>query len=233
MNVAKKIRTLIVDDDAQLRKVLKIVLHALNHEVIEALNGKEAVEAASTENPDIIVLDLSLPDMESVDVISNIREWSKVPILVLSGEAEENDKLESLEKKADDFIVKPFQIDEFLERIKACLKYSSREAEEEPNVIKVGNLKVDVKNKHVTLDGNVITLTNKQYDLLKILSSHAGKVLTNKQLIRAISSETQQEDYFYLNNYIDQLRQKIEPTSESSVRVILEPNIGYRLVTAE
>lgn len=227
----KKARILLIDDDEQLMRLLTIILQSEGHEIIKAHNGKKGVEAASTENPDIIVLDLSLPDIDGIDLISNIKEWSKVPVIVLSSQPTENDKIEALEHKADDYLVKPFMVTELVEKLNACLRSSSKDWEHE-NIIKAGKIKIDLTKSLVSVDGKPVVLNQKQYNLLKIFAANLGKVITNKQLMRAINGDTLQEEFHHLSFYIDELRKKIEPDPDNPSHIILEPKIGYRMIAA-
>jgi len=227
----KTIRALVVDDDAPIRKFLKLALPAYGYEVIPAASGSEAVQICSTENPDIIVLDLGLPDLEGTDVISNIREWSKVPIVFFSVKSDESDIMEALDRNADDYVVKPFTIDELARKMQACIEYSRYDKQADP-VKKIGKMKVDFANNKVSLDGKPLPIGDKEYNLLKALAVNKGKIVRNRELLRQIGDEniSRKDEMQYLRYYISHIRSLIADDAANPKYIMLEPGIGYRLV---
>ena len=223
----KNVRILIVDDDPQLRKFLRISLSLYGCEIVEAENGKQGTSMASTENPDIIILDVELPDMKGNDVVSNVREWSKVPIIVLTSKTDESDKLEALDKKADEFVEKPFDVAELIRKIERLLKISVK-PEEPENAYRIGNIKVDFSAGNVSIDDRIANLSATEFNVLKALIFGSGKVVTFKQLLREIPENERGEGLVQLRIIIEHLRKIIEKTPELPELIILEPKIGYR-----
>jgi len=225
------IRALVVDDDLPVRKFLRLALPAYGYDVLTAASGAEAVQIASTENPDIIVLDLGLPDLEGTDVISNIREWSKVPIVFFSVKADESDIVDALERNADDYVIKPFTIEDLTEKMQACIECGKYDEEAEP-IRKIGRVAVDFANRMVTLDGYNLPVNEKEYDLLRLLALNKGKIVRNRDLLRQVidGSQKHKDEVQYLRYYMNRLRSKIGDDPADPQYIMLEPGIGYRLV---
>jgi two-component system, OmpR family, KDP operon response regulator KdpE len=221
-------RILVVDDEPQIRRFLRTSLGAHGYHVIEAACGHDAIVLTTTERPDVIMLDLGLPDLDGLEVIRQIREWSNVPIIVLSVRGQEHDKIAALDGGADDYVTKPFGMGELLARIRAALRHHLQSEAEEP-VLRVGGLVVDLARRVVTMDGEEVKLTPHEYDLLRVLITHAGKVLTHQQLLRAVWSPAAVHATQYLRVYIAQLRQKIERDPAQPAYILTEPGVGYRL----
>lgn len=221
-------RILVVDDEQEVRKLLNIVLKAHGYHVQEVEDGQNAIVQTAIFHPDLLILDLGLPDMDGIDVIKRIREWSKVPILILSARGQEETKIAALDAGADDYITKPFGMGELLARIRVALRRTAN-SEDDP-VITVGDLVIDLSKHMVTLRGNELKLTPTEYEILKLLASHAGKVMTHKQLLRTVWGPEYENETHYLRVYIGQLRRKIGDDPIRPKYIITEPGIGYRLM---
>lgn len=220
-------RILIVDDEPAIRRFLRTVLDSEDFSVHEAENGHSALAAAAVLKPGVILLDLGLPDMEGVEVIRRIREWSQTPILVLSVRDREEDKVRALDAGADDFLTKPFGVAELLARIRVSLRRSMQEAPEP--VYRIHELEVDLSRRRVVVRGGEVQLTPTEYELLRLLVMHAGKVLTHSQILRRIWGAAYAEQPHVLRVNISNLRRKIESDASSPRYIITEPGVGYRL----
>jgi two-component system KDP operon response regulator KdpE len=222
-------RILVVDDEPQIQRFLRPALTAAGYEVIEAGTGAEALKAAATAAPDIVILDLGLPDMDGKDVIAKLRAWSDVPIIILSARDRETEKIAALDLGADDYIEKPFGIGELTARIRTALRHRIK-AEGGLTSISVDGLEIDTVRRIVSRNGEPVHLTPKEYDLLTMLARYAGRVVTHRTLLTSVWGPAHGEDLHYLRVFIGQLRGKIErdPTSPSIVRT--EPGVGYRFV---
>jgi two-component system KDP operon response regulator KdpE len=225
-------RVLIIDDEPQIRRFLRASLQAHDYEVIEAENGKEGLRAVTVQKPDLVILDLGLPDIDGLDVLKQIREWSKVPIIILSTRAEDPDKIGALDRGANDYVTKPFSMGELLARMRVALRQGGQggTSDAEP-VITAGEIAIDLAKRLVTFGGTPVKLSRKEYDLLKILASHPGKVITHQQLLQEVWGQAYVEETQYLRVYIGQLRQKLERDPAAPKRLITEPGVGYRLQT--
>jgi two-component system KDP operon response regulator KdpE len=224
----KPVRILVVDDEPQIRRFLRTSLSAHGYQVIEAAGGKDAIVLATTERPDVMLLDLGLPDMDGLEVVRHIREWSNVPIIVLSVRGQESDKITALDGGADDYVTKPFGMGELLARLRAALRHRLQAEAAEP-VFRSGGLMVDLARRVVTVDGREVKLTPRAYELLRVLVIHAGKVITHQQLLRQVWGPASVNETHYLRVYIAQLRQKIEPDPAQPCHILTEPGVGYRL----
>jgi two-component system KDP operon response regulator KdpE len=221
-------RVLIVDDEPQILRFLKPSLAAAGYDVIVAATGKEALKTAATRSPDVIVLDLGLPDMDGKEVIRELRSWSTTPILVLSARDRESEKIAALDLGADDYVNKPFGIGELTARLRAALRHAAQQASEQTR-FKAGALEVDVLAHTVTLAGVAVKLTPKEFELLAILVRNAGRVMTHRQILTAVWGPAHTEDLQYLRVLIGQLRQKIKASPDAPELILTEPGIGYRL----
>jgi len=226
-------RVLVVDDEPQIRRFLRASLQSHDYVVLEAESGKEAVRASTTLKPDLIILDLGLPDMDGLDVISNLREWSTTPIIVLSIRADDADKIDALDRGANDYVTKPFSMGELLARMRVALRQGARDASDAGVVITAGGISIDLAKRLVTVNGSPIRLSRKEYDLLRILASHPGKVITHQQLLQEVWGQAYVEETQYLRVYIGQLRQKLERDPTGPKHLITEPGVGYRFVTTD
>lgn len=221
-------RILVVDDEPQILRFLKPSLTAAGYDVISAANGKEALAAAATRSPDVILLDLGLPDMDGKEVIRALRTWCKIPILVLSARDRESEKIAALDLGADDYVNKPFGIGELTARLRTALRHVAQQAAER-TTIQAGSLDVDILAHRVTRGGEPVKLTPKEFDLLAVLVRNAGRVLTHRQILTAVWGPAHTEDLQYLRVFIGQLRQKLEPAPDTPELILTEPGIGYRL----
>lgn len=225
-------KILIVDDEAPIRKFLSISLEANGYTVLEATSGKQALETSALKKPDIIVLDLGLPDMDGKAVIKDLREWTKVPILVLSVRADEQEKVEALDVGANDYMVKPFGISELMARLRVLTRiYKLESGQTEEALFTQGSLKVDYVSRTVELNGEMIKLTRKEYDLLRLLTRNAGKVLTHDFLLREVWGPAQADQSQYLRVHIGHLRQKLNDDPAKPSYILTEPGVGYRFVS--
>lgn len=222
------IRVLIVDDEPQIRRFLRTSLSAHGYHVVEAALGEEAIHKTASERPDVVILDLGLPDIDGMDVIGRVREWSQIPIIVLSVRGREADKIAALDRGADDYVTKPFGVGELLARIRTALRHRLQ-AEVEAPVFRAGGLTVDLAKRVVAVEGREVKLAPKEYDLLRILVTHAGKVLTHQQLLREVWGPAYVQETHYLRVYIGQLRQKLESDPAQPRYILTEPGVGYRL----
>jgi two-component system, OmpR family, KDP operon response regulator KdpE len=224
----KPTRVLVIDDEPQIRRFLRTSLGAHDFEVIDAETGADGLRRASTEHPDVIIIDLGLPDVEGIDLVRNIREWSQVPIIVLSVRAREEDKIEALDRGADDYVTKPFGMGELLARIRAALRHKLQTAGEAP-VYRSGAISVDLVKRHVTRDGAEVKLSPREYDLLRVLVQHAGRVVTHQYLLREVWGPAQEKETQYLRVYVGQIRQKLEADPAQPRLIQTEAGVGYRL----
>lgn len=223
-------RVLVVDDEQAIRRFLRVALTSQGYEVFEAASGLEALTSAGNYRPDIIILDLGLPDIDGVDVTSLFRQASKVPIIILSVRNAESDKIRALDAGADDYLTKPFSVGELLARMRANLRRMAQPAD--ITVFTNGQLTVDITMRHVTLDGRDIQLTPTEYDILKLLVINAGKVLTHHQILRQVWGAAYEHELHILHVNISNLRHKVEPDPNRPKFIITEPGVGYRLKTA-
>jgi two-component system KDP operon response regulator KdpE len=226
------IRILIIEDEPQMRKFLVASLDSEGYRTIEAEAGKEGLDLARTHNPDLVLLDLGLPDIDGMEVTKDLRAFSTKPIIVISARGREDDKVRALDLGADDYLTKPFGTSELLARIRVALRHASRAKEEsvEP-VLKVGELEVDLDKRRVTASGNEIHLTPNEYKLLAYLMKHAGKVLTHRQLLKEVWGAAYATQTHYLRVYMVQLRHKLEADPARPRYLMTEPGVGYRLKT--
>ena len=220
-------RLLVVDDELAIRRFLHTVLSSEEFSLHEAENGHAGLAAAASFRPDVILLDLGLPDLDGIEVIKRIREWSPVPIIVLSVREHENDKVAALDAGADDYLTKPFGVGELLARIRAALRRSLLEI---PEPVFISNdLQVDLGSRRVTVNEFDISLTPTEYDILRFLVIHAGKVLTHSQIMKQVWGMTNLEQPHVLRVNISNLRRKIESDPSRPQHIITEPGVGYRL----
>jgi two-component system KDP operon response regulator KdpE len=226
--MTNKIRALVVDDEAAILRFLKPALEANNYEVLTAGSVADSLKRIAADTPDIVLLDLGLPDGDGKDVIRGVREWSNVPIIILSAREREAEKVEALDLGADDFVNKPFGVGELLARMRTALRHRMESAGEAP-VFRSADLEIDNVRHRVTCADAEVKLTPKEFELLFFLARHAGKVLTHRQILTAVWGPAHAADTQYLRVYIGQLRQKIEKDAADPSVIITEPGIGYRL----
>jgi two-component system, OmpR family, KDP operon response regulator KdpE len=221
------LRVLVVDDERAIRRYLRAALNAQGNLVSEAANGEEALRAVALERPELIILDLGLPDLDGVEVTRRIREWSEIPIIILSVREQESDKIAALDAGADDYLTKPFGTGELMARIRAAIR-RTRQLEDEP-VIEVGSLRIDLAHRRVISAGGEVALTPTEYDILRLLAQNAGKVITHRQLIKQVWGHAYSEDLHLLRVNISNLRRKIEPDPTRPYYIRTEAGVGYRL----
>ena len=220
-------RVLIVDDEVSIRRYLRAALGAAGFATYEAKTGQEALDGAVLYHPEIIILDLGLPDIDGIEVTRRLREWSQTPIIVLSVREAENDKVAALDAGADDYLTKPFGTSELMARIRVALRRASK-GPDEP-VFYVDNLKMDVSRRIVTVAENPISLTPTEYEILRLLLENAGKVLTHRQLLRQVWGTAYEDEMHILRVNISNLRRKIEPDPSRPHYLVTEPGVGYRI----
>jgi two-component system, OmpR family, KDP operon response regulator KdpE len=226
--MSARIRALVIDDEAAILRFLKPALEANNYDMASAGTVAEGLKRIAAEAPDIVLLDLGLPDGDGKDVIRRAREWSDIPIIVLSARERETEKIEALDLGADDYVNKPFNVGELLARMRTALRHRMQRKAEVP-VLRVGNLEVDAVRHRATRGGAELKLTPKEFELLSFLAKHPGRVLTHKQILTAVWGPAHTEDTQYLRVYIGQLRQKVEEHPDDPKIVLTEPGIGYRI----
>jgi two-component system, OmpR family, KDP operon response regulator KdpE len=220
------LRVLVVDDELAIQRFLRVALNGQGFVVSEVGNGQDALQAMTQDRPDLVILDLGLPDMDGVEVTRRLREWSQVPVIILSVRDQEMDKISALDAGADDYLTKPFGVGELLARIRTVLRRQASGSGEP--VLTVGGLFVDLGNRLVKVDGNEIQLTPTEYDILRALVIHAGKVLTNRQILKQVWGEGY-DDLHILRVNVSNLRHKIEPDPSRPTYIHTEPGVGYRL----
>ena len=225
--MSAKTQVLVVDDEAAILRFLKPALEANGYELTSAASVAEATKHIAAHSPDIVLLDLGLPDGDGKDVIKRAREWSDVPIIVLSAREREAEKIEAFDLGADDYVNKPFNVGELLARMRTALRHRMQRKAEIP-VLRVGDLEVDAVRHRATRAGAELKLTPKEFELLSFLAKHAGRVVTHKQILAAVWGPAHTEDTQYLRVYIGQLRQKVEEHADDPRIILTEPGIGYR-----
>ena len=220
-------RILVVDDEPQILRALKTNLSAAGYEVETAATGEEALASAATNPPDALILDLVLPDGTGTEITRELRTWTSVPIVVLSAVGDEHEKVEALDAGADDYVTKPFGMAELLARLRASLRRGGP-----PNgpVIELGALTVDLEKKALLVNGKLVALTPHEFDLLRLLATNEGKLLTHRAILREVWGPAYGSESHYLHVYISQLRRKIEPDPSRPRYLLTEPGAGYRLV---
>ena len=228
------IRILVIEDEPQMQKFLGASLTSAGYRTLEATTGKEGLALAHTHNPDLILLDLGLPDADGMDVTRGLREFSARPIIVISARGQEEDKVRALDVGADDYLTKPFGTNELMARIRVALRHASRSKEEstEP-VLRNGELEIDLDKRRVLARGDEVHLTPNEYKLLAYLMKHAGKVLTHRQLLKEVWGAAYASQTHYLRVYMVQLRHKLESDPARPRYLVTEPGVGYRLKVAE
>ncbi len=226
-----KIAALIIDDELQIRRLLRVTLEAHDYAVTDAATGNEGIIQAAQTQPEIILLDLGLPDLDGVEVLKRIREWSRVPVIILSVRDREHDKIAALDAGADDFVTKPFSSGELLARLRTTLRRSQPQTA--ASVFRSGNIEVDLAGRVVRKDGKEVKLTPTEYALLRLLVTHAGKVLTHRQLLTEVWGPNAVEQTHYLRVHIAHLREKLEEDSAAPKLILTEPAVGYRAIEPE
>ncbi len=222
---------LLIEDERQMRRFLKVTLHAEGYSVIEAETATDGLSQAATRNPDVVLLDLGLPDMDGLEVIEKLREWSAVPVIVISAREQEGDKIRALDRGADDYLTKPFGAGELLARIRVALRHAALTGQDQEAVFVVEDLTIDFLKRQVFCGTREIHLTPIEYRLLTVLVKNAGKVMTHRQILKEVWGPPYVEQTHYLRVFMNQLRKKIETDSTRPRFLINEPGIGYRFTT--
>jgi two-component system KDP operon response regulator KdpE len=227
-----KTTILIIEDEQPLLRFLRVTLATQDYRIIEANCGEEGLRLAAASNPDLIILDLGLPDIDGVEVARRLREWSTTPIIVVSARGKEQDKVIALDAGADDYLTKPFGVGELLARVRVALRHLARlNSETGEPVFEVGGLHVDLSRREVSVDGRPVHLTRNEFKLLTMLVKNAGRVMTHRQLLKEVWGPGSADELHYLRVYINQLRQKIESDSARPRYLMTEPGVGYRLMS--
>ena len=223
---------LVVEDEAQIRKFLRISLEAHGYTVLESRSGDDGLKLSAKVRPHLVILDLGLPDMDGQQFIRRFREWSQVPIIVLSVRASETEKIQALDDGANDYVSKPFGIGELMARIRAVLR-NTDEASETPTVFDLQGLRVDMALRSVSVDGNPVHLSKKEYELLRLLIASQGQVITHQQILREVWGPAQQNETHYLRVLVGQLRQKLGDDPARPRFIVTVQGVGYRFALAE
>jgi two-component system KDP operon response regulator KdpE len=219
---------LVIDDELQIRRLLRVCLEANGYRVFEAASGQDGITEAAQHPPDIVLLDLGLPDLDGVTVLKRLREWTRVPVIVLSVREREEDKIAALDHGADDYITKPFSTGELLARLRVAQRHATPKPE--LSVFRSGNLEVDLTARVVKREGKEVKLTATEYSLLRMLVQNAGKVLTHGQILREVWGPNYGEQTHYLRVYIAHLREKLEAEPSKPAMIATEPGVGYRFI---
>jgi len=228
--LSRKPTVLLIEDEPEIRRFLRATLLSHGYRLFEAGTGDEGLREAEVRQPDIIVLDLGLPDMEGLEVIRRLREWTAVPIIVLSARGQEQDKIAALDRGADDYVSKPFGVGELLARLRVSLRHAERTVREVGEAsFAVGDVEVNLAQRRVLVAGKEIHVTPLEYRLLATLVKHAGKVLTHRQLLREVWGPPYADQAHYLHVYMAQLRRKLEADPARPRYLLTEPGVGYRL----
>ncbi|MEV6241122.1 response regulator [Lentzea sp. NPDC051838] len=221
-------KVLVVDDEPQIVRALRINLSARGYEVLTAHDGVSALRLAADGKPDVVVLDLGLPDMDGTDVIAGLRGWTTLPIIVLSARTDSTDKVDALDAGADDYVTKPFGMDELLARLRAAVRRSAVTGPEDEPIVQTASFTVDLAAKRVLKDGAEVHLTPTEWGLLEVLARNAGKLVAQKQLLRDVWGPAYEKETHYLRVYLAQLRRKLEPEPARPRHLLTEPGMGYR-----
>ena len=221
----------LIEDEAQIRRFLRATLTGQGYRLFEVTNGADALIEVAQRQPDVVILDLGLPDMDGLEVIRRLREWSATPIIVLSARGQERDKVAALDAGADDYVAKPFSAGELLARIRVALRHTAGASHEDSEAtFKVGELEVDLLRRHVSVRSAEVKLTPIEYKLLTTLVRHAGKVVTHQQLLREVWGPSHDDQSHYVRVYMAHLRHKLEAEPARPRYLLTEPGVGYRLV---
>ncbi|MBI1856530.1 MAG: response regulator transcription factor [Chloroflexi bacterium] len=224
---------LVIDDEPQILRALRTILSEKGFEVTVANRGEEGLALAAANPPDIIILDLGLPDMDGIEVCARLREWTQTPIIVLSVRDTERDKVAALDKGADDYLTKPFGIEELLARVRVALRHSTRARGAQTSLVKAGPLTIDLAWHHVTRSGEDVKLTATEFKLLAYLAANRGRVLTHKSILTHVWDPADADHTEYLRVYMRQLRKKLEADPNHPQYILTEPGIGYRFLADE
>jgi two-component system, OmpR family, KDP operon response regulator KdpE len=222
---------LVIDDEPQMQRALRTILKGHNYQVTTAPSGEVGLALAAAEQPDIIILDLGLPDMDGVEVCTQLREWTQIPIIILSVRSDERDKIRALDQGADDYLVKPFGTGELLARLRVAQRHLAKSQGEPETVITSGDLSIDLARHIVARAGAEVKLTATEYRLLAYLAGHANRILTHPNILEHVWGPEYRDNVEYLRVFMSQLRRKLELQPKKPVHIISEPGIGYRFIT--
>ena len=225
-------RILVIDDEPQIRKFLDISLRAQGYQVVLAANGEEGLTALATQGADLVILDIGLPDKDGHEVLKELRQWSQAPVIMLTVRAGEAEKVSTLDAGANDYVTKPFGVQELMARVRGLLRQHAADPHEALPVFDDGNLRVDLSRREVHMQGESVALTRKEYMLLALLLRHAGRVVTQPQLLKEVWGPTHQHDTHYLRILVGKLRQKLGDEAASPKYIATEPGVGLRFVGA-
>jgi two-component system KDP operon response regulator KdpE len=225
-----KPRLLLIEDEPEIRRFLRVSLVGHGFDLTECQTGREGLLRAAEAPPDIVLLDLGLPDIDGLQFIQELRGWSAVPIVVLSARGAEHDKIQALDAGADDYLTKPFGVGELLARVRVALRHARQGTEPGEPTVTSGPLRIDLAARQVTLDGHEVRLTPTEYRLLALLARHAGKVVTHRQLLKDVWGPEAVHETHYLRVYLAQLRQKLDDVPAQPRFLLTEPGVGYRLI---
>jgi two-component system KDP operon response regulator KdpE len=228
LTATKQLAVLVIDDEQQIQRLLTIALEADGYRVGVAGTGQDGIALAARHRHDLIIIDLGLPDKNGLMVLKQIREWTQVPVIILTVEDQESEKIQALDSGADDYVTKPFNTGELLARMRAALRRSNQTPDEEP-VFRSGDLEVDLAHRRVICKGQQVKLTATEYVLLRLFIQHAGKVLTHRQILREVWGAAHEESTQYLRVYMARLREKLESNPNDAPLFLTEPGVGYRL----
>jgi two-component system KDP operon response regulator KdpE len=222
-------RVLVVDDEQQIRRSLRVTLRTNGYDVDEAANGEAALDAVAVRPPELIILDLGLPDVDGVEVTRRLREWTRLPIIVLSAMGEDEAKVRALDAGADDYVTKPFSVPELLARMRVALRRGARGIEAGDRVVHIEDVEIDLARRIVTRAGQEVHLTPTEYGLVRFLAQNAGRVVTHGQLLRSVLGNGYEDAIGSLRVYIASLRKKLEADPSEPRLIVTEPGVGYRL----
>ena len=223
---------LVIEDEPSLQKFLRVTLESQNYNVIEAARGEEGLRHASVAQPDLIILDLGLPDVDGIEVTRRLRAWTAIPIIIVSARGKEQDKVAALDAGADDYLTKPFGVGELLARLRVTMRHLSvAKPDTGDSVFEVGELRVDLGRREVSVGGKAVRLTRNEFRLLGVLVKNPGRVMTHRHLLREVWGPGSAEENHYLRVYMNQLRQKLEANPARPRYLLTEPGVGYRLVS--
>ncbi|MBF0604311.1 MAG: two-component system response regulator KdpE [Nitrospirae bacterium] len=223
-------KIILIEDEPQIRRFVRMALEEAHHDVIEAETGTRGLMETGTRRPDLVIVDLGLPDRDGIEVIRDLRSWSHIPILILSARTQESEKVKALDAGADDYLTKPFGIPELLARVRALLRRSARTHAEESPVVQFGEAEVNLVERRVTRNGEAVHLTAIEFRLLAILIANAGRVLTHRTLLQDVWGPNQTDHIHYLRVYMSNLRRKLEDNPNAPKHLVTESGVGYRLI---
>ncbi|PKN93059.1 MAG: DNA-binding response regulator [Chloroflexi bacterium HGW-Chloroflexi-6] len=224
---------LVIDDEPQILRAMRTILTARQFRVSTAANGEEGLALAATQQPDVIILDLSLPDMDGVEVCRQLRQWTQTPVIVLSVRDSEHDKVQALDAGADDYLTKPFGIDELLARVRVAMRHAAQTQTKKTTLVRAGKLEIDLANFVVKRDGEEIKLTATEFKLLAYLAANAGRVLTHRSILSHVWDPADADHVEYLRVFVRQIRKKLEKDPNEPQIILSEPGIGYRFISDE